>query len=135
MADLRAQILEHTDDVKHNVEPVATPEWPEVDGQLAVCKLSAEEADAWEFSLFRQVGDQMRKDMRNMRAKLVVRTLVDADSGERVFGEGDAKHVGSLDAAVIGRVFEAARKLNGLVAAADEDAEGNSEPDRSDSGS
>lgn len=135
MADLRSQVLEHVGEHKSDVEPVPTPEWPDLDGQLGVAKMSAEEADAWEFSLFREVEGQLKRDMKNMRAKLVVRCLVGTESGERVFGDGDAKQVGKLDSAVVQRVFEAARRHNGLAEKAEESAEGNSDSDQFDSDS
>lgn len=135
MADLRSKILEHVGEHKSDIEPVATPEWPDLDGKIGVAKLSAEEADAWEFSLFREVEGQLKRDMKNMRAKLVVRCLCDAESGERIFADGDTKQVGGLDSAVVQRAFETARRHNGLAAGAEEVEEGNSESDPSDSDS
>ena len=129
---LRDAILGHVEDRKSDISPVATPEWSEVDGQLGVSKLSSDEADAWEFSLFREVEGKLRRDMRSMRAKLVVRCLVDRSTGERVFGDGDVKKVGDLPSDVAQRIFEAARKHNGLVETAVEDESGNSDDDQSD---
>lgn len=135
MADLRATILEHTDDYKADVHPVPTPEWPEADGKVGVRKMGADEVDEYEWSLMVVDEDgNVTRDMRGMRAKLVTRAAVYADSGERIFRDGDEKHVGQLRSDVVKRLWNAARKLNAIAEDAGEEAEGNSEPDQSDGG-
>lgn len=133
--DLRSQLLAHVGEHKTDIEPVPTPEWPDLDGKLGVCKLSADDADAWEFSLFDEVEGKLKRNMKNMRAKLVVRCLASVESGERICADGDTKQVGGLGSDAIGRLFEAARRHNGLAAGAEEVEEGNSESDPSDSDS
>ena len=129
---LRDAILGHAADRTSDIEPVPTPEWPDVDGKLGVSKLTSDEADAWEFSLFREVEGKLKRDMRSMRAKLAIRCLVDVGTGERVFGDGDLKKVGALPSDVVQRIFEAARTHNGLVPEASEEEAGNSDDGQSD---
>lgn len=54
-------------------------------------------------------------NLANMRARLVVLTLVDAD-GKRVLGDEDADALGEKSAAVIARLFDVAQRVNALSA-------------------
>jgi hypothetical protein len=60
-----------------------------------------------------------------MRAKLVARTVVDAD-GEPVFSQQDVAALGELSAAALDRVFEVASRLSGLNEKDLEEMAGNS---------
>jgi hypothetical protein len=91
-------------------EDVPVPEWG---GSVLVRELRGRERDEWEASLAVQRGRQMVPDVANMRAKLVARTVVDAD-GEPVFTQQDVAALGELSAAALDRVFEAASRLSAL---------------------
>lgn len=109
----RDDILKADDITTREVE---VPEWG---GTVIVRGLSAKERDNWEASLLRQRGNQMVRDSSNIRAKLVVRVLVD-DDGKRLFSDGDAAVLGDKCIAAIDRIFETAAELSAIT---DEDVE------------
>jgi hypothetical protein len=97
-------------------EEVSVPEWadPETGADTVIVReLRGRERDEWEASLAVQRGRQMVPDVANMRAKLVARTVVDAD-GEPVFTQQDVNALGELSAAALDRVFEVASRLSAL---------------------
>jgi len=109
---LRDQILAAQDT---NKEAVAVPEWGFAEG-LFIKTLSAKDRDLWETSMVSI--DAKRREVRrvnlgNMRARLVVLTLVDAE-GKRIFADSDVDQLGEKSAAVIGRLFDVAQRVNGL---------------------
>lgn len=83
-----------------------TMEIPEWDVTVHIAAMSAEDRDSWE-------KDMIKDKDKNIRARLVVRVLLD-DDGERIFQDKDAKELGQKSAAVVDRVFAEAIKLNGL---------------------
>ena len=111
MSDLRSKILAAQDTTK---EAVSVPEWGLDDG-LFIKTLSAKDRDGWETSLVSidPNGKTRRVNMANMRARLVVRCLVDAE-GKRVFGDDDAEALGEKSAAVVARLFDTAQRVNAL---------------------
>lgn len=113
--NLRDQILAAQD---ANKEAVSVPEWG-LESGLFIKTLSARDRDQWETSMVSvDVGRQakVRKvNLANMRARLVVLTLVDAD-GKRVLGDEDADALGEKSAAVIARLFDVAQRVNALSA-------------------
>jgi hypothetical protein len=97
-------------------EEVRVPEWADPGSGadvVLVRELRGRERDEWEASLAVQRGRQMVPDVANMRAKLVARTVVDADL-EPVFTQQDVNALGELSAAALDRVFEVASRLSGL---------------------
>jgi len=82
--------------------PVATPEWPEQNGQVFVRTISAKENDAYE--------DAVSRNMDNARARLVVMAACD-ESGQRIFEDNDVERVGNMPASVVARIWGVARKL------------------------
>jgi len=113
MSDLRSKILAAQDTSK---EAVSVPEWGIDDGLVFIKTLSAKDRDNWETSMV-SVDMERKKvrkvNMANMRARLVVLTLVDVD-GKRIFGDDDADQLGEKSAAVIARLFDVAQRVNGL---------------------
>lgn len=97
-------------------EEVACPEWG---GSVRVKALTAAERDDYEASLLTGKGKNRELNLRNARAKLVARTVVD-DTGKRLFSDGDAEALGDKSAAVMQRLFETAQRLSGL---SDDDVE------------
>jgi len=109
----RQQILEMDDRL---YEDVNIPEWKTT---VRVRGLTGTERDAWEASITRQDGRQMRMDLTDIRAKLLVRAIVNG-TGERVFSDRDVGALGNKSAAAISRLFSVAQRLSGLT---DEDVE------------
>lgn len=96
--------------VDHRIEEVFVPEWGLT---VRVRSLTAAERDDFEQSLIDQRGKRNKMDLRNARARLIVRTVVD-DKGELMFNEGDVGMLGTKNAAAVDRIFEVAQKLAGL---------------------
>lgn len=71
--------------------------------------LTSAQRDAFEASV---VGVDGKRDLSNLRARLVADCLVD-EGGKPV---GNAKQIGELDARVVGALFDAVRHLNGMDA-------------------
>ena len=118
---LRERILALDD---RQYEEVDVPEWREVLGSepLRVRGLTGTERDAWEASLLRDTPGgrgRPRMDYSDLRAKLVVRCVVD-ESGRRVFTDRDIGALGGKSASALQRIFEVAQRLSRLT---DEDVE------------
>lgn len=97
-------------------EIVDVPEWG---GQVRVQGMSGTDRDAFEASLIKGKGKNTSVNYNNLRAKLLVRSIVD-DAGERIFGEHDIAALGAKSSAALNRVYNVAQRLNGL---SDEDVE------------
>ncbi|CAG6392778.1 phage tail assembly chaperone [Streptomyces cocklensis] len=100
-------------------ETVSVPEWG---GDIGVKSMTGAERDEYEMGL-RKKG---HLDLRNARAKLLVRVLVN-ENGTRIFADQDALALGKRNAAVLERLYDVAARLSGMTDEAAEDAEGNSE--------
>jgi len=98
-------------------EDVDVPEWG---GAVRVRELTGAERDALEMSV--AGGD--KRDLHNMRARLVAMACIDED-GKRLFSDADAKRLGELSAAALDRVFWVAMRLSGMTAADVQAAEEN----------
>ncbi len=109
-------------------EDIEVEEWG---GAVRVRALTGAERDAFEQSIVEQRGKSTRMNLRNIRAKLVALTVVDAD-GKRLFSDKDAELLGKKSAAALDRVFEVAQKLSGLSPEDMEELSGNSEEGQSD---
>jgi hypothetical protein len=102
------------------IEPVATPEWPAVDGKLFLRTLSALEREHFAQS-YRSNGDGKLGGARaNVMARFCVLVLCDAQ-GQPVFTEADAVELGQKAGHVLDRIFNAARKLNKIGVEASEE--------------
>jgi len=104
----REQILE-APDVRY--EDVAVPEWG---GTVRVRSLSGAERDRFEDSITQQNGKGVRKDIKNIRAKLVALCVVD-ESGKRIFTEADVQALGRNSSIALDRVCEVAQRLNAMT--------------------
>jgi hypothetical protein len=118
---LRDQILK-AEDIPH--EDVEVPEWGVT---VRVQGLTGTERDAYEAKMIalKQGGQDIELRLSDFRSKLVVRCLVDPETGERVFGDKDVAKLGGKSAQVILRLFDVARQLSGLTERAVEEAKGN----------
>lgn len=114
---LREQLLALDD---QQYEDVEVPEWDSVVQVVRVRGLTGTERDAWEASMARQEGRRASVDLTNVRAKLVVRCVIDPNSGERVFTDRDVPMLGHKSAAALERIFAVCRRLSRLT---DEDVD------------
>jgi hypothetical protein len=83
----------------------------EVDGKafsVLLKPLTSAQRDKFEASV---VGVDGKRDLTNLRARLVADCLVNAD-GKPL---GSAKDLGELDARLVGALFEKVRELNGMA--------------------
>ena len=97
------------DDIETREVPV--PEWG---GTVRVRALSGKDRDAYEASCMQERSKgQMVRNLANVRAKLVVRSIIDAD-GNRIFADTDANALGAKSAAALDRVFAVAAELSRL---------------------
>lgn len=115
----RSTILETKD---LNSEDVPVPEWG---GTVRVRALTGEERDAFEIQLAGD-GDKKKRDLNNLRAKLVARSVVD-EAGARIFTDDDVHKLGLKSAAALDTVFTVAQRLSGLRKEDVEELAGNSD--------
>lgn len=117
MAEVKAltkeQILGASD---IQIKKVEIPEW---NGFVFVKGMTAKERDGFEASIIRMNGKVRKVDMRDLRAKLVSKSICDKD-GKLLFDEKDIKELGEKSASAVQRIFTVAQELSGLT---DEDAE------------
>lgn len=103
----KAAILAATD-IK--TEVVAVPEWG---GDVRIRGLSGHERDAFEQSMFKGEGDKRVFDSENVRARLLVRAIVD-DNDQRIFADDDDAVLGQRNGSVLARLYLVAQRLSGL---------------------
>jgi len=96
-------------------------ELPELGGKIFLRVISSRERDAIEQEISNAKGTA---NLQNIRAKMVIRAVSDAD-GKRVFSDADADLVGDMPAPLVGKIFDAACKHNGMTGEAVEDARKN----------
>jgi len=112
------------------VEDLEVPEWK---GTVRVRALTGAERDDYEASMHQQRGkNNYVRNLANVRAKLVVRCVVDED-GKRIFTDQDANALGKKSAAALDRIFEVAARLSRLSEEDVEELAGKSESDQSES--
>jgi hypothetical protein len=114
----RDQILESAD---LKTETVAVPKWG---GDVIVSAMTGEARDAWEQSLVSSDGGKARANLDNIRARLVMTTVVD-ESGNRIFSEADVAALGRKSSAALERICKVAQRLNALTGADLEQIKGN----------
>ena len=120
------QILQ-ADDLKFS--EVDVPEWG---GKVRIKTMTGEERDAFEDKIVVRDKDGNRKgmDIKNFRAKLLVRTIVD-EEGKRVFDEQDIHALGMKSSAALDRVAEEVQEINRLRAQDVEELTSTLEPGQS----
>lgn len=85
-------------------------------GKVFVKGLQADERDDYEQSLLERGPDgrsRVKRVQRNVRASLVVRCLCD-ENGERLFRDNEVEAIGHVDASVVDKLWDIARKLSGM---------------------
>ena len=125
---LKAQILA-ADDLPFEDHDV--PEWGV---KVRVKGLSGTERDAYEAKVaaMRSDGKGVELRLQNFRARMVVKSLFDPETDERIFGDNDASQLGRKSGAVLDRLYDVCHRLSGMDREAQARAEGNSDPDQSD---
>jgi hypothetical protein len=104
----KTQILEVDD---RQAEIVAVTEWG---GDVMVRGLTGAERDQFEASIISRKGRNTDVNMQNFRAKLVALSVVDPETGARLFDDADVGALGRKSAAALQRVFDVAQRLSGL---------------------
>lgn len=127
MALLSAAQIEAADDRKH--EDVYVEEWG---GEVRVIGLSGTDRDAYEATFVDAKGKPAIQRLRNVRAKLLVKCLVDED-GKRLFTDDKAQVLGAKNGAVVDRLFDVARRLSGIGQGAVEEGKETSDSEANDS--
>lgn len=87
--------------------------------------LNGDEVDRYRSSLMRGRGQNVTVEQRGMRAKLIVLALGNPD-GSRMLTDKDTDKVQEWPAKVMERIFDRARKFNGLTEEDTDDEKGNS---------
>jgi hypothetical protein len=100
-------------------EFVKVPEWSGGDPEAGVWVkgLSGTDRDSFELGMLETKGRKQEVNLRNLRAKLIVRTAVDSDDPEtakNIFTLVDIAPLGRKSAAALQRVYAMAQKLSGL---------------------
>lgn len=93
--------------------PRETVAVPELGGDVIVQGMSGKQRDEWERSLIIGRGKRRDVDTQNIRARLVVRCLVD-EGGQRLLTDADADLIGNVRVDVLNRIFEVAQRLSGV---------------------
>ncbi len=117
MSLTREQILQ-VDDIKIEIVPV--PEW---DGEVIVRTMTGTDRDIWDNLLYKEGKVNF---LDNTRARLLACTIID-ENDNLVFSEDDIDALGKKSSLAINRIFDVAKRLNGLGSEQIEDLEKNSE--------
>lgn len=112
------------DDIQ--VEEIVVPEWG---GKVRVRGLSGTERDAFEATILDNKCNVTKKNIENLRAKLVSLSVVD-EAGNRLFSDNDIVALGAKSARPVQRVFNIAQKLSGISEEDIEELTKNSESDQ-----
>lgn len=109
---------------------IADVEVPEWGGTVRVRGLTGTDRDAFEGEIAQRKGKSVQMNTRNIRARLVQLSVVDAD-GNRLFSHLDVEALGQKSAKALDRVFSTAMELSGLSDKDVEDMTENLEPGQS----
>lgn len=98
---------------------------PEVKKKFFIRTLNGKEVDAYRTSIMQGRGQNQTVNQRGMRSKLVVLSLGNPD-GSRMLKDSDTAIVQAWPSKVLERIFDRARKFNGLTEEDTDDEKGNS---------
>ena len=121
MAILNKDQILAADDLKS--QQVATPEWG---GEVIVKTLTGEERDSLEAAIVSSNGKSVVQNRENIRAKLLVRSLVD-EHGQRLFTDTEVSALGRKSGKVLDRLFDIATDLSKVTPSDVEELAKNSE--------
>jgi len=99
---------------------VGVPEW--TPDTLYLRPISGRDRDDYEQALV--AAQTSGKRVENLRALLVAKSLCDSDNN-RLFEDGEVALLGAKSGAVLDRLFDQVRKINGMADADIEEAWGN----------
>lgn len=105
---LRDQILSSQD---RALEILTVPEW---NCDVWIRTMTGKERDALEAESVSRRGKNAQANMDNFRARLAVRCVADQE-GVRVFTDEDADALGEKSGTALGRIYDAAARLNGYT--------------------
>jgi hypothetical protein len=107
--------------------PRETVPVPELGTSFTLRGMTGEERDAFELSLTGLTANQKRRipDPTNYRAKLLVFSIIDPETGQLLFTPNDIPAVGKIRADVLTRLSDVAQRLSGIRREDVEDAEKN----------
>lgn len=112
-------------------EDVWVPEW---NTHVRIRALTPDDRDTWEASMviLDAKGAPVGQNAKGMRARLVVRCIINPDTGERMFSDEDAAILGSRkNGTAVDRLYGACVTLSKLSKKDLEEAAGNSDTSRS----
>src|SRR4051812_14794317 len=89
-------------------EEVTVPEWG---GVVIVRMMTGTEKDGFESEHLE--AKKSGSELANIRARLAVRTVCDGE-GNRLFADADAVELGKKNGQVLDRIFDMARRINGI---------------------
>ena len=98
-----------TDDIV--TKEVEVSEW---NGAVLIKSLTAKQRDLFEASILEDKGDNKKVILKNIRAKLVQRTAVDAE-GKLLFFVTDIDAISEKNASPVDKLFTVAQELSGLT--------------------
>jgi len=100
-------------------EDVPVPQWG---GTVRVQALTGRERDKFEAEIngFARGGSGKKKNFDNFRARLVVASVIDPETGALMFGASDVAKLGQKSSKALTLIADVAQRLSGL---SDEDAE------------
>jgi len=101
------------------IEFVKVPEWSGGDPETGVFVqgLTGVDRDSFELGMIEGRGRKQEVNLRNLRAKLIVRCAVDSDdpdTAKQIFTLVDIAPLGRKSAAALQRVYAVAQRLSGL---------------------
>ncbi len=105
-------------------EDVFVPEW---NTWVRVRGLTGAERDAFEEAILAGRGKDTKVNLRNIRAKLVAKSVVDPETGQYLFSEEDLKALGRKSARALARIYDVAQRLAGITKADEEELAGTGE--------
>jgi hypothetical protein len=104
----RDQIREVADDIETVLVPC--PEWG---GDILIRGLTGAEWSNFENSIVSYKGEKVKRDNKNLSARLIVLAAVD-DKGQRLFAEDDASWLAKRSGKVLRRLADVASSLAGV---------------------
>lgn len=114
-----------------NDRPIQRVDVPEWGGRhVYIRTIGGDERDRYEQSFFDLDSGKRKGDMAGIRSRLVAICACDAE-GNALFTAGQILALGKKNAAALDRLYEVARKLNGLSDADIQELAGNSSSDPS----
>ena len=82
-------------------------------GECFIAEMTGAERDDYESEQFKQNGKSVEINRKNARARLIVKTVVDAD-GNRIFTDSEVEAVGNRPASLLDPIFEKSLQVNGF---------------------